>query len=194
MRRIDTASIAALVAAFLAILALGSSAGPSWVFSADGTNVVGSPRPCPVQGVSLSTGRVIVGLNALGAVEQVDCGYWPVTRNPAPTPVSNEQYRVSGWALDRAGLRALQVWKPYVPKPRPIDYSKRKLFREFTRLGVWPQVKAYMEQAGAWEDWEYATTLESTDPLMIAAVDAVRQLLGYTTAQMQEVLDRCVAD
>ena len=62
------------------------------------------------------------------------------------------------------------------------------------RLGVWPQVKAYMEQAGAWEDWEYATTLESTDPLMVAAVEAVRSMLGYTDAQMREVLAKCVAD
>lgn len=194
MKRIDTASIAALVAAFLAILALGSSAAPSWVFSADGTNVVGSPRPCPVQGVSLSTGRVVVGLNALGAAEQVDCGYWPLTIPPKPAQVSNEQYRAGGYLLERAALRAVQRWTPYVPKPRPIEYSKRKLYRAFAGLGVWERVKAYMQQAGVLEDWEYATTLESTDPLMTAAVEAVRAMLGYTPAQMQEVLDQCVAD
>ena len=194
MKRIDTASLAALVAAFFILLAIGASAAPQWVFSPDGTNAVGGARPCPVQGVSLTTGKVVVGLNALDAAAQVDCGYWPLVVPPRPAQVSNELYRAGGYILERANLRAVQRWTPYVPKPMPIDYSKRKLYREFMRLGVWPQVKAYMEQAGAWEDWEYATTLESTDPLMVAAVEAVRSMLGYTDAQMREVLSKCVAD
>ncbi len=167
---------------------------PQWVFSPDGTNVVGSPRPCPVQGVSLATGRVVVGLNALGAAAQVDCGYWPLTIPPRPAQVSNELYRVGGYLLERANLCAVQRWTPFVPRTRPVEYSKRKLYRAFSALGVWERVKAYMSAAGVLEDWDYATTLESTDPLMTAAVEAVRSMLGYTDAQMQEILKQCVAD
>lgn len=182
------------LAILAALAAMSAAAGPQWVFSPDGTNVVGSPRPCPVQGVSLTTGRVIVGLNALGAAAQVDCGYWPLVVPPRPAQVSNELYRAGGYVLEAAALRAVQRWTPYVPKPRPVEYSKRKLYRAFSALGVWDRVKAYMQQAGVLEDWDYATTLEASDPLMAAAVEAVRSMLGYTDQQMQEILKQCVAD
>lgn len=185
----------ALLASFCILhSALCIAENPQWVFSPDGTNTVGSPRPCPVQGVSLTTGRVVVGLNALGPAEQIECGYWPLVVPPRPAQVSNELYRAGGYVLERAALRAVQQWTPYVPKTRPVEYSKRKLYRAFSALGVWERVKAYMAAADVLEDWEYATTLESTDPLMAAAVEAVRSMLGYTDAQMQEILKQCVAD
>ena len=54
-------------------------------------------------------------------------------------------------------------------------------------------VRALLEESGAWEDWTYATTLEAGDPLMQSSVEAVRELLGYTPAQMEEMLRQCVA-
>lgn len=79
------------------------------------------------------------------------------------------------------------------PPPPPVDYSKRKLYRVFLERGVWPQVKAWMEAQGVWEDWEYATTLASDDELMVAAIPALMALLGVTDAEMREILAACEA-
>ena len=74
-----------------------------------------------------------------------------------------------------------------------MEYSKRLLYRALLARGVWPRVRALLEESGAWEDWTYATTLEADDPLMQSSVEAVRELLGYTAAQMEEMLRQCVA-
>ena len=175
------------------IAAAARGGGLETVFSRDGRAVLAGPRELPVQGVRLSDGAVLVGLPARGTNDWVACGYWPVLRTPAPAPVSNEVYRTAGWTLDPARLVASPVWRPYVPRPPRVEYSKRLLYRALLARGVWPRVRALLEESGAWEDWTYATTLEAGDPLMQSSVEAVRELLGHTAAQMAEMLRQCVA-
>ena len=179
----------------VSVLCLAIVGEAAWVYSRDGTNATLSARATlPVQGVSLSTGEVVVGLPNLGPAAWVDCGYWPTRLTPKPVPVSNEVYQVGGWILDRAVPEATPIWTPRVPPVRPKgDYSKRKVYLALKQLGAWDAAKAWMQSSGCWEDWEYATTLEERDPLIQAAVPALSSALGLPEARIWEILDQCRA-
>ena len=73
-------------------------------------------------------------------------------------------------------------------------FSKRKLYRALSAAEVWAPAKAYMEQAGCWEDWEYATTLDEDDPLLVAAVNALKTQLGLTDEQVEAILAASVVE
>ena len=120
-------------------------------------------------------------------------GYCPLQETPAPTP--REGYHMEPrYAYDDAEHPAavVQSWEEVQdPPPPPVDYSKRALYRALTTRGVWATVKAWMESQGVWEDWEYATTLASDDPLMATAIPAIQSLLGVTDAEMRGILESC---
>lgn len=80
------------------------------------------------------------------------------------------------------------------PPPPPRVFSKRKLYRALSAAEVWTAAKAYMEGAGCWEDWEYATTLDEDDPLLVASVAALKTQLGLTDEQVEAILAASVAE
>lgn len=137
--------------------------------------------------------RIVVG--DLPADYLASLGYYPLQETPAPTP--REGWHVEPrYAYDDAGHPAavVQSWVEVEvenPPPPPVDYSKRALYRVFKERGVWPTVKAWMEAQGVWEDWEYATTLQSDDPLISAAKTAIQALMGLTDEEMEAILAGC---
>jgi hypothetical protein len=137
-------------------------------------------------------GRAVAG--ELPAEYLATLGYYPLDESaPAPTP--QDGYHAEpryAYDSDEKPTRIVQSWEVVQDAPPPpVDYSKRALYRVFQSRGVWPTVKAWMESQGCWEDWEYATTLASDDPLMATAIPAIRQLLGVTDAEMRKILESC---
>ena len=52
--------------------------------------------------------------------------------------------------------------------PAPIKYSKFKLKRALSDMGLWSQVKAAIEDAGRWDDFVLAQDLSDDDPDFVA--------------------------
>lgn len=137
-------------------------------------------------------GALVVG--DLPADYLATLGYYPLDES-APEPTPPDGYHAEpryAYHHDETPTRIVRSWALVAdPPPPPVDYSKRKLYRVFLARGVWPQVKAWMESQGVWEDWEYATTLASDDPLMATAIPAIQQLMGLTDEEMAEILQSC---
>ena len=96
---------------------------------------------------------------------------------------------------DEAPTRIVQSWVEVEDPPAPPrSLSKRKLYRALGAAGIWEGAKSYMESAGCWEDWQYATTLDEDDPLIVAAVAALKQSLGLTDEQVEAILAASVAE
>jgi len=113
---------------------------------------------------------------------------------PKPQDAPDGRHYEPRYACDDAGApaRVVRSWALVAdPPPPPVDYSKRKLYRVFLGRGVWPQVKAWMEVQGVWEDWEYATTLQSDDPFMASAIPQIQRLMGLADGEMAEILAAC---
>lgn len=70
------------------------------------------------------------------------------------------------------------------------DLSRVKLYREFKKLGIWDQVKAWMQsQDGVWEEWEYSTTLEEDNELVQSAKAALGTSFGLTEKQISDIIE-----
>lgn len=119
-------------------------------------------------------------------------GFLPFDETPMPEP--REGYHEEARYTETDG-RIVQSWVEVAnPPPPPRVFSKRKLYRALSASEVWAPAKAYMEQAGCWEDWEYATTLDEDDPLLVAAIAALKQQLGLTDEQVEAILAASVAE
>lgn len=123
-------------------------------------------------------------------------GWYRLEETPAPEP--REGYNLEPrYAYDsaEAPTRVVRSWAEVQdPPPPPRSLSKRKLYRALGAAGIWEGAKSYMEQAGCWEDWQYATTLDEDDPLIVAAVAALKQSLGLTDEQVEAILAASVAE
>lgn len=70
------------------------------------------------------------------------------------------------------------------------DLSRVKLYREFKKLGIWDQVKAWMQsQDGVWEEWEYSTTLEQDNELVQNAIIVLKTSFGLTNEQIDAIME-----
>lgn len=119
-------------------------------------------------------------------------GFLPFDETPAPEP--REGYHEEARYAVADG-RIVQSWVEVAnPPPPPRVFSKRKLYRALSAAEVWAPAKSYMEQAGCWEDWEYATTLDEDDPLLVAAIAALKAQLGLTDEQIEAILAASVAE
>jgi len=138
-------------------------------------------------------GRTYIGdLSTIpGLLESL--GYKRVVRDPKPeNPPAGYHYEVR-YADDEDCIRASWV-QVADPPPPPRVFSKRKLYRALSAAEVWTAAKTYMETAGCWEDWEYATTLDEDDPLLVSAVAALKTVLGLTDEQVEAILAASVAE
>ena len=121
-------------------------------------------------------------------------GWYRLEETPMPQDAPEGYHAEPRYAYDDAETptRVVRSWALVQdPPPPPVDYSKRKLYRVFLERGVWADVRGFMEAMGCWEDWEYATTLQSDDPLMATAIPPIQQLLGVTDEEMREILASC---
>ena len=123
-------------------------------------------------------------------------GWYRLEETPAPEPREGYHYEAR-YAYDSAEepTRVVRSWAEVQDPPAPPrSLSKRKLYRALGAAGIWEGAKSYMESAGCWEDWQYATTLDEDDPLIVAAVAALKQSLGLTDEQVEAILAASVAE
>lgn len=123
-------------------------------------------------------------------------GWYRLEETPAPEPREGYHFEAR-YAYDsaEAPTRVVRSWAEVQdPPPPPRSLSKRKLYRALGAVGIWKGAKSYMESAGCWEDWQYATTLDEDDPLIVAAVAALKQSLGLTDEQVEAILAASVAE
>ena len=123
-------------------------------------------------------------------------GWYRLEETPAPEPREGYHFEAC-YAYDsaEAPTRVVRSWvEVQDPPPPPRSLSKRKLYRALGAAGIWEGAKSYMESAGCWEDWQYATTLDEDDPLIVAAVAALKQSLGLTDEQVEAILAASVAE
>ena len=75
------------------------------------------------------------------------------------------------------------------PPPPPRTFSKYRLVAALIQAQVWPQVKAWIEsQEGAYDLYIAAEDISEDEPLLAQGIAAVKELLGWTDAQVEAIL------
>lgn len=123
-------------------------------------------------------------------------GWYRLAETPAPEPREGYHYEERyAYDSDETPTAIVQTWEEVAnPPPPPRSLSKRRLYRALSAAGIWEQVKVYMESVGAWTDFDLATTLDEDDPLIVAAVAALKQSLGLSDAEVEAILAASVAE
>ena len=95
-------------------------------------------------------------------------GYYRVAPQP-PAPASGMVWQASTppYALVD-GVSTPQGQWVVDDNPPPVRYSKFKLKRALSDMGLWLQVKAAIEAAGRWDDFVLAQDLSDDDPDFVA--------------------------
>jgi hypothetical protein len=148
----------------------------------------GAPRSAVIDGSTVCGQLPEDYLNSIG--------WYRLEETPAPEPREGYHFEAR-YAYDsaEAPTRVVRSWAEVQdPPPPPRSLSKRKLYRALSAAGIWEPVKAYMESVGAWTDFDLATTLDEDDPLIVAAVAALRQSLGLSDEQVEAILTASVAE
>ena len=86
--------------------------------------------------------------------------------------------------------RKVRVAK-WVPDPR--IFSKMKVVAALTQAGVWPQVKAWIEERGLYDLYLAAQEFREDDPDFAAGKAALKAQLGWTDEKVAAILAECVA-
>ena len=180
-----------LACLMIAIGGMTAAAQDKYVFSADGATVGSAPRELPSQGYDRQTGQVVVGLHLRTDAEKAACGWWRIVPTPQPGIVlSNEYWVASGYTFTNSV--AYQSWEKKWRKVRPRRFSKLKVVDALTQAGAWPQVKAWIEQNGLYDLYLAAQEFAEDNPHFISGKAALAALLGWTDAQVEDLLKECI--
>ena len=94
----------------------------------------------------------------------------------------------TGWTRDGETWRRVYEVRE-LPPPPPRTFSKYKLVGALLQAGVWPQVKEWLlAQEGAYDLYLAAEDISEDEPLLAQGIAAVKELLGWTDEQVEEVL------
>ena len=116
-------------------------------------------------------------------------GYHRVAAQP-PAPASGMVWQASTppYALVD-GVSTPQGQWLVDDNPPVVRYSKLKLKRALSDMGLWSQVKAAIEDAGRWDDFVLAQDLSDDDPDFVAMKDVLE-----LDVNAEAILAACVLD
>jgi hypothetical protein len=119
--------------------------------------------------------------------------YLPV-RDERPSADAEHYAVATGWTRDGETWRRVYEVRE-VPPPPPRTFSKYKLVGALMQAQVWPQVKEWIESVpGAYDLYLAAEDISEDEPLLAQGIAAVKQLLGWTDEQVEEVLAASVKE
>ena len=185
------------LAIFAIAAALCASAADKFIYSNDGQTVGSSPRELPTQGVSRTTGKVVVGLLSLDDAARADCGWYRIVTTSHPEAQSNEYYTVTGYAF--TNYTAQTVWTCKWREIEPVKYSKLAVITALKTLNgangdanAWISVKKAIEAADLMDEWNACTYLSTDNALFVALKAQAVSITGMTEDQVEAVLKECV--
>ena len=113
--------------------------------------------------------------------------YLPVV-DERPTTDAAHYAVPTDWTRDGETWRRVYEVRE-LPPPLPRTFSKYKLVAALMQAQVWPQVKEWLlSQDGAYDLYLAAEDISEDEPLLAQGIAAVKQLLGWTDAQVEAVL------
>lgn len=87
------------------------------------------------------------------------------------------------------------LFYPGNPAPANVKvYSKMKCVLALTEMGVWPQVKAWIEDNGLYDVYLAAQDFRSDNPYFVRGLQTLQGQLGLTDAQIKSLLKSCEAE
>lgn len=124
----------------------------------------------------------------LSAEKYLKAGYLPVIEEePNPPEGLEPAYREY---VEEDG-KIVYRWKYQVPVKVPRVFSKLRAVEALMGLGVWDEVKAWIDEQGLYDLYLAAVEFSEDDERFVAGVSALKSKLGLTDEQVESILSRC---
>ena len=115
-------------------------------------------------------------------------GYLPVVEEaPNPPEGMEPSYREF---VEEDG-KIIHRWRYHTPAKPPRVFSKLRAVEALTELGVWGEVKAWIEEQGLYDLYLAAVEFSEDDERFVAGVSALKSKLGLSDEQVESILARC---
>lgn len=122
--------------------------------------------------------------------------FFPVEQDPEQEeyPIAEDGYHTE----ERYRLGDSVIYRRFIvvkDDPRNLSLSKRKLMLSFKKLGIWEQVKQFMQTTNDyWDNWEASTTLDEQEEMMQAAIAALKTAFQLTDEQIENIIVNSIAE
>lgn len=124
----------------------------------------------------------------LSAEKYLEAGYLPVIEEePNPPEGMEPAYQE---CVEEDG-KIVYRWKYRVPMKVPRVFSKLRAVEALMELGVWNEVRAWIEEQGLYDLYLAAVEFSEDDERFVAGVSALKSKLGLTDGQVESILARC---
>lgn len=161
------------------VLTLPVLAGDLFVFSRDGLNGTCAPRDLPSVGQRLADPSSVVILHAASDYDRAACGWYRFVPHASEAAPAGQRLASRMFVIEDG---AAVEKRTYVAVSGNIELSKYKLLIGIEQLGALDAFVTYLNaDAKRKLLWDAAVTLDSTNSLVVAAVDALGAAYGYST-------------
>lgn len=117
-------------------------------------------------------------------------GWKPVVDEKPATDAAHRAVP-TGWREN--GGRIERVYEiREAPPPPPRVFSKLKVVAALTDAGVWPQVKAWIEEHGFYDLYLAAQEFAEDNEWFAQGLAALKPVVGWTDEQVEALLAKCV--
>ena len=124
----------------------------------------------------------------LSAEKYLEAGYLPVIEE-APNPPEGMEPAYREYVEE--GGKIVYRWRYRVPVKVPRVFSKLRAVEALMELGVWGEVRAWIEEQGLYDLYLAAVEFSEDDERFVAGVSALKSKLGLTDEQVENILARC---
>lgn len=124
----------------------------------------------------------------LSAEKYLEAGYLPVIEE-APNPPEGMEPAYREYVEEDGKI--VYRWRYRVPVKVPRVFSKLRAVEALMELGVWGEVRAWIEEQGLYDLYLAAVEFSEDDERFVAGVSALKSKLGLTDEQVENILARC---
>ena len=120
--------------------------------------------------------------------------YYEVVEAEGDQPEPQSGYHLEPRYAPPADGKIVCSYVEVADPPRNLSISKRKLMNALKGLGIWTQVKAFLETNDYWDDFDMATTLDEQEEMMQRAINALKTAFSLSEETIENIIVNSIAE
>ncbi len=121
-------------------------------------------------------------------------GWHEVVKDEKPTPGEGQTLAFMYTVKEDGKAYKTYELVPSGTRYAPVVYSKLKLYATVRELGLWADVKAWLEEADLWDAFVLAQDVRSDNEQFSAGLATFKKKFGLADERVEEILAACVAE
>lgn len=110
-------------------------------------------------------------------------------------PTTDEYHHAVPDGYDLKDGKWVRKWRvEELPPPPPRTFSKLKVVRLLTEMGIWLKVRDYIVAKGLYDLFLAAQDFREDDPDFAEGKAALKTQLGWTDEKVEEILATCILE